>query len=149
MQDIMMVLGTYVFSIESASYQKLSRSVAYRWKNQTRMMARDALQFTGEGEDSITLTGVIYPNYKGGTGQLTVMRGLAGKGKPLILIDGKGFVHGLWIIEKIEEVVDAFFGKGVPKKQTFTMKIRKYGDLKSILENGLVESFISGVLDWL
>ena len=144
MTDIMMILGTYIFSIDTAAYQQFTRTTEYRWTAQERVNNIDAFQFTGDrsGSDSITLTGAIYPHYKGGTGQLTVMRGIAGKGKPLILIDGRGFVHGLWIIEKIEEVIEVFFGKGVPRKQKFTMQIRKYGGLKSILSNGLVESFI-------
>ncbi|MGE4169153.1 MAG: phage tail protein [Candidatus Margulisiibacteriota bacterium] len=140
--DIMMMIGTFIFSVDTASYQQFSRATEYRWRSQERVNAIEALQFIGEGSDVVTFVGTIYTEYKGGVGQLTVMRGIAGNGKPLVLIDGRGFVHGLWVIEKVEENVEAFFGQGVPRRQRFTMQIRKYGDNKAILKNGIVESVI-------
>lgn len=140
--DIMMMIGTYIFSVDSAAYQQFSRATDYRWRSQERLNNIDALQFVGQGSDVITLAGTIYPEFKGSVGQLKVMRDIAGRGNPLVLLDGRGFVHGLWVIEKIEENVEAFFGQGVPRRQRFTMQIRKYGDNEAVLKNGIVESVI-------
>ncbi|MCP3940528.1 MAG: phage tail protein [Desulfobacteraceae bacterium] len=142
MQDIMMVLGTYIFSIDTATYQQLTKSVEYRWKNQEIINGQDVLQFTGEAPTTVTLTGTIYPHFKGGLGQLDILRAIASKGNPLILVDGRGFVHGLWVIERIEEFVDAFFGQGMPRKQKFIIQIKKYGGLRKVIQTGIVESFI-------
>jgi len=56
------------------------------------------------------------------------MRAEAGKMKPLILVDGRGFVHGRWVIHRVEEGQEVFAHRGAPRKQTFRMQIEKYDD---------------------
>jgi phage protein U len=122
----MMQLGVYQFSVNTAAYQDLRRSSEYRWKNQERVGQLDALQYTGQGSDTITLSGVVFPGYKGGTGQLNAMRAQAGTGQPLLLVDGQGFIHGRWVIEKIDEQQAVFARAGVPRRQQFSLQLRKY-----------------------
>lgn len=126
MADVMMQLGGYQFSVNTAAYQDLRRSSEYRWKNQERVGQLDALQYTGQGSDTITLSGVVFPGYKGGTGQLNAMRAQAGTGQPLLLVDGQGFIHGRWVIEKIDEQQAVFARAGVPRRQQFSLQLRKY-----------------------
>lgn len=126
MADVMMQLGEYQFSVNTAAYQDLRRSSEYRWKNQERVGQLDALQYTGQGSDTITLSGVVFPGYKGGTGQLNAMRAQAGTGQPLLLVDGQGFIHGRWVIEKIDEQQAVFARAGVPRRQQFSLQLRKY-----------------------
>ena len=94
------------------------------------------LQHVGQGTETITLPGVIYPEFRGGTGQLDAMREIAGKGEPLSLIDGGGGVMGLFAIERIEEKQAVFAAAGVPRKVEFTLQLRRFfpteeGDLAS------------------
>ena len=128
MSDVMMQLGSYQFSVNTAAYQDLNRSTEYRWKNQERVGQHDALQYTGTGVDSITLNGVVFPAYKGGTAQVDDMRAQAGNGQPLLLVDGRGFIHGRWVIERIDEQQTVFARAGVPRRQQFSLQIRKYDD---------------------
>lgn len=128
MSDVMMRLGSYSFGINTAAYQQLTRTTEYRWPGQERMGQRNALQYTGSGAETISLAGVVYPQYRSGLGQLDAMRTEAGEGKPLMLVDGRGRIHGRWVIERIEETQDAFFIAGAPKRQRFTMQLRKYDD---------------------
>lgn len=128
MADVMMKLGAFSFSLDTAAYQKLSRSSRYQWAAQSRVGQHEALQFTGYGEDAITVTGRIYPGWRGGTGQLDAMRSQAGKGEPLMLVDGLGHVHGRWVILGIEEEADTFAPAGVPRRQRFTLQMRFYDD---------------------
>jgi len=79
MSEIMMALGSYRFSIDSAAYQE-------------RLQRRPALQFVEAGEESIELSGLIYPHFKGGLEQPDTMRAEASKEQPLLLVDGLGFV---------------------------------------------------------
>lgn len=128
MAEVMMRLGDYSFSLDTAAYQQLMRVTRYRWAAQPRVGAHDALQFTGHGEDQITLTGRIYPGWRGGTGQIAAMRDQAGEGQPLLLVDGNGFIHGRWAIESIEEQADVFAPAGVPRRQQFTLQLRFFDD---------------------
>jgi phage protein U len=128
MADTMMRLGDFKFSIDTAAYQNMTRSASYNWEAQQRVGNHEALQFTGFGEDSITLKGSVYPHWRGGTGQLQAMREMASEGKPLILVDGNGFVHGRWVITKVDERASTFAAGGSPLKQQFTLALRYYDD---------------------
>jgi phage protein U len=127
MSETMMALGSYRFSIDSAAYQELKHSQAYRWQTQERLQRRPAMQFLGAGEESIELSGVIYPHFKGGLEQLDTMRAEANKGQPLLLVDGLGFVWGQWVITQIDEGQSFFQGNGQPLKQSFQLKLVNYG----------------------
>lgn len=126
--DAMMILGPFIFGLSTAAPQEVTRDTSYRWPAQDVFGSQQALQFTGWGEDKITLTGVIYPEFSGGTGQLDAMRGTADTGVPLTLIDGRGNIIGDYVIENINERQSIFAGAGVALKQEFTMQLKRYGD---------------------
>lgn len=128
MINVMMRLGAFNFSISTAAYQAFSRSTGYRWQAQARYGQLPAQQYTGPGEDSVTLAGDIYPDYAGGLHQIDTMRSEAAKGAPLLLVDGHGYVWGRWVIQSIEESKDTFLSNGVARKMSFTLKIARYGD---------------------
>jgi phage protein U len=125
---VMMTLGQFQFGIATAAYQELNRATEWRWPAQERFMQGQALQYVGPGGDTITLPGVIYPEYRGGFGQLSAMRTVADKGEPLTMIDGSGTVKGRWVIERLEEKQETFAAQGMPRKQEFTLSLRKFDD---------------------
>lgn len=130
----MMRLGPLKFSVDTAAYQQLSRSAEYRWARQTQIGRNDALQFTGLGPETIELRGVVFPFHRGGLRQPDRMRLTASIGLPLPLIDGRGRVLGLWVIESVSEDHEVFAAQGVPRKQTFSMRLTRYdGGIRSIL----------------
>lgn len=126
--DIMMSLGSFRFGVLTAAYQELQRVSEYRWPAQDRVGNTPQLQFVGRGADTITLPGVIYPEWNGGAGQLDRLRALADQGLPQMLVSGMGRVMGRWVIERVEEKQGPFFAGGVPRKQEFTLQLRKYDD---------------------
>lgn len=124
----MLILGGFKFSVNTAVFQEQRRMTSYRWPAQERIGQFDALQFTGPGEDRITLPGVIYPDFRGGADQLNELRSLASRGQPLRLIAASGEVLGMWVIESVEEVQSTFKVDGSPRRQDFTITIKKFGD---------------------
>lgn len=125
---VMMTLGAFQFGITTAAYQDLSRSTDYRWGSQELFMKNPALQYVGPGSDTINLPGVIYPEYRGGLGQINAMRSLAEQGEPLPMVDGNGFIMGDWVIERIEEKQTTFAAAGAPRKIEFSISLRKFDD---------------------
>lgn len=123
---VMMQLGSFQFGINSAAFQSLAHTNEWRWPSQDRFGKPPVLQYIGEGAESITLPGVIYPEWRGGTGQLASMRDLAGKGEPLPMIDGSGSNLGLFAIERIEEKQSVFAAAGVARKVEFTIQLRRF-----------------------
>jgi uncharacterized protein len=127
MSETLMALGDYRFSIDTAAYHLVKRQQSYRWHSQARLQRSPAQQFVGEGEHCLTLEGVIYPHYQGGYKQIERMREQATKGKPLLLVDGLGFVWGQWVIIRLEEEQSYLLPNGMPRKQTFSLELVEYG----------------------
>lgn len=125
---IMMRLGNFGFGINSAAYQELQQRTEYTWAEQPRFGQRAALQFTGPGADTISLSGVLFPEFSGSGGSINTLRRLAAKGQPQLLVSGLGAVMGRWVILGIEEGQSVFAAAGRPRKQEFTVNLRKYDD---------------------
>lgn len=125
---VMLMLGGFKFSLNTAVFQQQQRATHWRWPSQERVGQFDALQFTGPGEDRITLPGVVYPQFRGGYDQVATLRKIGDQGKPVRLISAAGEMLGVWVIESVEETASQFTALGAPRKQEFTVTIRKFGD---------------------
>lgn len=125
MSEPMLRLGAYTFSLNTAAYQEFQRSTEFVWAALPRFGQDDALQDTGPGADTITLRGVVFPEYWGGTGQLDAMRALGAQRKPQTLIDGRGRVMGEWVIQGIDERAEVFAPAGVARRQEFDIRLRR------------------------
>ena len=143
-QPVMMQLGSFQFGINTAAYQTLTRSTEWRWPSQDRFGKPPVLQHVGPGGDSITLPGVIYPEWRGGFGQVEQMRAMAGQGEPLQLIDGTGSSFGRWAIERIEEKQSVFADAGAPRKIEFTLQLRRYFETNAAGAVGTVAAAAGG-----
>lgn len=128
MSEVMLALGAFRFSTAENAYQSLRRSDAWRWPAQDRLGREPALQFTGPDKATCEIEGTIYPHYRGGLKQVDAMRAEAGKGVPLRLADGYGYIWGRWVIERIEETQSRLLANGAPLKIEFRLSLGKYGD---------------------
>jgi len=126
--SVMMALGFYRFALETSAYQQLQRTISYRWQAQDRINNDPAMQFVGLGTEQINLEGVIYPDFRGGLGQIEGMKDSADRGEPLLLVDGLGQIWGRWVILQIEETREVFLKNGVPRKISFRLSISRYGE---------------------
>ncbi|MFD2177735.1 phage tail protein [Veronia pacifica] len=123
---MMLMLGRYRFSLDTAAYEGKSRETRYRWGEQARLVERPALQFIGPGEDKLDIDGIIYPYYRGGLGQLETLRREAGRGEPLLLVEGTGKVLGRWVIDVVRENQRTFAKDGTPAAIRFSLTLRKH-----------------------
>ncbi len=143
--NMMMILGVYRFAISTAAYQTLKRQSEYRWQEINRIGANPTLQFTGFGVETIELDGIIYPHFKGGLRQVTLMRAEAGLGKPLILISGNGFAFGRWCIAKISENQSVFMKDGAPRKIEFSIDLKRYGEDAMKGVKGIIQNIVTAI----
>ncbi|AFC85476.1 phage tail protein [Frateuria aurantia] len=128
MQPVVSGGTPFYFNLDTAAFDSLQRQTSYGWQGQERLGRRPAQQFVGMGTDKITLSGAIYPHFKGGLTQLDSLRTLAGTGKPYILTTGYGQVLGTWCLSSISEQQSALLHGGIPRKQGFTLEFDRYGD---------------------
>jgi len=124
---VMMMLGPFMFATDTAAFESFTHAAEYRWASQARVGRRPSLQHTGIGPETIDLKGTIYPEYAGGISQVQAMRELAGLGKPMILVDGRGIVYDEWAILRVEEVRTILNSDSTPRKIIFNMNLSRYG----------------------
>lgn len=143
----MMIFGVFPFSISTASYDQLQRSTNYQWASQSRLgstkgkrlgIGGPAYQFIGPGDESLSLNGTIFPQYKGITSRLSLnaLRLQASTGLPLPLVTTGGLLIGRYITESIQETDSLFFNDGAPKKIEFTLSLKRYNEDMLLIKRG-------------
>ena len=137
MSDVMLTFGPVSFSVASAAYQALRRATRYRVPSHERIGSPPGYQFTGRGEDGVTLSGVIMPTYRGRPALLDELRALAGEGESQILTTGTGENLGRWIMDELTEERSGLFSRGEARKIAFTVKLMRDDDTPSGRLEGL------------
>lgn len=143
--SMMMALGLYVFGLHTVPYQQLQRQLSWRHPSVSRVGKRPARQFTGPGDDSITLSGVLYPELTGGKISLMALTAMADEGKSWPLIEGTGLFYGLFVIEEVSQTDSVFFPDGSPRKIEFSLKLTRVDDEPNLL--GQVSHNLLSLLD--
>jgi len=124
----MMALGLFVFSLPTAAYQQLQRQRAWQHASHARIGTRAAYQYTGPGEESIRLSGLIAPDITGTAASLDELQTLADAGQPLPLVDGTGKVYGAYVIDRLNETQRLFFPDGRARKIEFELSLLRVDD---------------------
>jgi len=123
--QIMFALGEFRFAMSTAAYQQLERESEWRWPATDVVGVRPMAQYVGPGDDTIRLSGVVYPHFAGaGLGQIDAMRAEADKGVPLRMVDGTGKPWGRWCITSIRETQSVFWSNGSPRSQEFEVSLK-------------------------
>lgn len=137
MADVMMAFAdpdnngdtaVYSFGVATAAYDELERVSKYRFAKKAVIGSKPHTDAIGGDLDTVEFSGVIYPHYSGGLGQMDDLRTLMNKGKPIRWVDGLGKDRGEWVITKLTETQGRFFDKGVPLKIAFRVSLQEYID---------------------
>lgn len=122
---MMLALGLFTFGLSTLAYQDFQRQTDFKHARLARVGARDANQFTGPGADTLTLRGLLAPEFDGDPESLDTLREMAAKGDTYPLVDGTGRVHGAWVIDGIEEGQTLFHADGRARRIEFTVKLHQ------------------------
>ncbi|ABS47574.1 MULTISPECIES: phage tail protein [Yersinia pseudotuberculosis complex] len=122
---MMMALGMFVFMLQTVPYQDFQHQMAWRHPSNARIGLRPISQFLGPDEESITLSGVLYPELTGGKLSLMALQLMAETGKAWSLIEGNGAIHGMFVIESLERTKSIFFSDGSARKIEFTLSLKR------------------------
>lgn len=124
---VMLRLGEFGFSIDTASYSALSTHTTAKIGSADRVGITPAKQFTG-WDQTKTIKGTVYPYWRGGRGQIPKMRQMVKSGVPLLLVDSLGTVHGYWYLESLNDDESRFSPDGIAQKWDFTLALSYYGE---------------------
>jgi phage protein U len=125
---MMMTYGMFVFGLDTAAYQELQRQTSWRHSAQNRIGRRPARQFLGPGDDTITLTGVLLPQFTGGQQNLDELREMANEGAAWPLIEGNGTNYGLFVIESMRERKTHQMEDGTAQRIEFDLVLQRVED---------------------
>lgn len=123
-----LALGTFVFQLRTLPLEQLQRSREFRHPTIDRVGARPASQYTGPGEDTVTLSGVMPIEFSGGMVPVDTLAAIANSGESRMLVTGYGEVLGAYVIVSIEETHRHLLGDGMPRVVDYTVKLRRVDD---------------------
>lgn len=127
---MMMALGVFVFGLETLAYQEFQRQTQWRHASTSRIGAQPARQFTGRGDETLTLPGVLLPGLAGVALSLDALRFMADTGKAWPLVEGTGRLYGAWVIESLQETRTLFFRDGAARRIEFSLALQRIDDGK-------------------
>ena len=126
---MLMALGQFVFSSTILSFNELQRQRQWQYSDNAVASGRPKKQFIGAGQDAITLTGNIYQEHGFGLRHsLDILAAMADTGQGFVLVDGSGYICGVYIIDSIDETKSTLLDLGVPRKIDFTLKLTRTDD---------------------
>lgn len=125
---MLMALGQFVFGLETLAYQELQRQTQWKHGSASRIGARDARQFLGPGDDTITLTGVLAPELTGTLVSLEEVRKMGDAGAAYAMVDGAGTVYGAFLITGLTEGQTLHYADGTPRRVDFTITLERTDD---------------------
>lgn len=124
----LMTLGMFVFSVDTALYEALTRSREWRHATAERFGARPAAQYVGPGVDNIGISGRIVPEVAGRYSALETLAEMAATGDNYPLIDGLGRILGHYRIVRLEEDHAAIMAGGLPRQVAFRIELERDDD---------------------
>ena len=125
MAPAMLVLGMFVFRLDTLPYQSFQRQVTWRHPTNSRIGTSPASQFLGRDNDKISLDGVLLPELTGGTVSLALLEAMADEGKAWPLIEGTGMVYGMFVVESLNTTRTVFFQDGAARKIEFSIALKR------------------------
>jgi len=125
---MLLALGQFVFSTLSAPFNEMQRRRSWKHASSSRVGARDARQYTGEGDDTYTIRGMIATGVLGTPASIDMLAQMAGTGDAYVLVDGRGTVYGVYVIDEISETQSYHTILGVPQKIEFSLTITRVDD---------------------
>ncbi len=124
-----MILGMFVFSLNTIAYQQLQRQTSWRHVSHDRVGDMPDYQYAGKGADVFTLNATISHEIQRFSGvSLDALRLMANTGKSFLLMEGTGKIYGFVAIQDISETKTEFFTNGQPKLTEFSITLEKVKD---------------------
>ena len=122
---VQMILGYFVFSLYTLAYQDLQRQLAWRHASTIRVGARPAHQYLGPDDETLTLSGVLLPEFASSRLSLELLEAMATTGRSWPLIQGDGLLYGEYLITGIQTTGTLHFQDGAPRKIEFQLTLKR------------------------
>lgn len=143
---MMMIYGMFVFQLSTLPYQQIQQSRNWRHVKNERINRSASWQYIGAGDDTITLSGLLYPEITGGEVSLTALTSQAYVGRPWPLIDGVGQIYGMYVITGLNTTRSELDRYGRARKIEFTVTFERVDeDLRERLQSSSLGDLANNV----
>lgn len=124
----LMALGMFLFEIGTLAYDEMQRKTDWQHARSARVGARDATQYVGPGDETISLSGKVYAEIADGRVSLDDLRTMANDGEALPLVDGSGTVYGNFVITALDERHAFLMSDGSARRIDFGIDLLRVDD---------------------
>lgn len=124
----LMALGMFLFGLPTLGFDELQRRSDWQHARSPRVGARDAAQFLGRGDETISLSGVVYTELTDGRVSLDELRAMADAGDTMPLVGGDGTVWGSFVLLSIDEKHTSLLPDGTPRRIDFSIELLRLDD---------------------
>ncbi|GLR27807.1 hypothetical protein SAMN05660405_02557 [Psychrobacter pacificensis] len=121
-------LGLFVFETTTAAFEEVSRKSGYRFGTGNAVGTRPHMQYIGQDNDDISLSGTLYPEITNGIVSLDELRDMAATGKTYALMNGNGYYYGMCYITDISETQSHLLSDGTARKISFSLALKLADD---------------------
>lgn len=130
---ITMALGPFMFRAHGFGYSDVARKLDTSWAEIETVGRFNALQWTGPRSETVTISGVLFPQEFGGENTLNAVRLAARSGIPLMLVSLGGKVFGSHAIQKVDEDRSFHDRTGAPGRNAYSIELKQVGGGFSLL----------------
>ena len=119
----LMAFGPFAFGMQTAAYDELRRQMQFKHGAAVRVGERDNYQYLGAGEEIVTLSGTVAPGVTGTLASITQLENMGLGGQAYVLVDGAGYVYGVYFIQSLETTQRYLFPDGTPRRVDFSLTL--------------------------
>lgn len=123
-----MAYGQFPFGMNTLAYSQLERDTSWRHPTNSVVGARPRAQFLGPEADTITLSGLLVPEFAGRAMSLDELRAMGDAGGAWPLVSGIGTVFGQFVLLRVREGQSIFLPEGVARRIEFTIELHRVDD---------------------
>jgi len=128
----LLALGPHIFQILPLSLQKIEEETETNWPLIQRFGAEPQRQFTGPGDGTMKIEGLIFDQEFGGFDQYLALKATQKAGRPVSLLGwGQGAAYAMVLgpvcILKVSATHEAIGPGGIGRKITFGVEVAKAG----------------------
>lgn len=121
----LLFLGEFSFSTSADALISLDRTSEARLAAQDVLGLRPPVQWGGPSAQSVTLAGVILPEYQGGMGQIEALHAATEDGLDRALVTAYGLYFGMYQIKKVQEKRLHLAFAGIPRRIDFNLELMR------------------------
>lgn len=124
-----MCLGQFPFTTDTLTFTEIQRQRSWQYADNAVAKGRKKRQYIGSGDETISLPGLIYQEHGfGNRFAIDDLAAMADTGQGFVLVDGSGYLYGVFTIDSIDETKQILLFNGVPRKIDFTIKLTRVDD---------------------